>query len=127
MEVAGATLVARLKRWFHKDMKTSTSTINATQFGEICGRVWIDRASLLKGKGKLSGEATLVRAVFWRLCKAGIKTKGCVDADGTKPALLGYQLIVLEMLKTGSRPPFDGAPILDALIDRYRSEDVEAS
>ena len=104
-----------------------TSTINATQFGEICGRVWIDRASLLKGKGKLSGEATLVRAVFWRLCKAGIKTRGCVDADGTKPALLGYQLIVLEMLKTSSRPPFDGAPMLDALIDRYQKEAAEAS
>lgn len=126
MEVAGATLVAGLNRWFRKDMKTSTNTINATQFGEICGRVWIDRASLLKGKGKLSGEATLVRAVFWRLCKAGIKTKGCVGADGPKPPLLGYQLIVLEMLKTGARPPFDGAPILEALIDRYRSEAVEA-
>ena len=101
------------------------STINATQFDEICGRVWSDRASLLRGKGKLSGEATLVRAVFWRLCKAGIKTKGCVGADGTKPALHGYQLIVLEMLKTSSRPPFDGAPILDALIDRYRNEAVD--
>lgn len=88
--------------------------------------MWIDRASLLQGRGNLSGEATLVRAVFWRLCKAGINTQGCVDADGTKPALLGYQLIVLEMLKTSSRPAFDGAPILDALIDRYRSEGVEA-
>ena len=107
-------------------MRTSTSTINATQFGEICGRVWIDRAALLSRKGELSGEATLVRAVFWRLCKAGIKTKGCVGADSSKPAVLGYQSIVLEMLKTSSRPPFDGAPILDALIDRYRSEDVEA-
>lgn len=107
-------------------MKTTTSTINATQFGEICSRVWSDRASLLGGKGKLSGEATLVRAVFWRLCKAGIKTKGCVDADGTKPALLAYQLIVVQMLKTSSRPPFDGAPILDALINRYRTEAVEA-
>ena len=108
-------------------MKKSTSTINATQFEEICGHVWNDRESLLRGKDKLTGEATLVRAVFWRLCKAGIKTKGCVDADGTKPALLGYQLIVLEMLKTSSRPHFDGTPMLDALIDRYRSEDVEAS
>ena len=108
-------------------MKTSTSTINATQFGELCGGVWSDRASLLRGKGKLSGEATLVRAVFWRLCKAGIKTKGCVGTDGSKPALLAYQLIVMQMLKTSSRPPFDGAPILDALINRYQNEAVEAS
>lgn len=108
-------------------MKTSTSTINVTQFEEICGRVWSDRESLLRGQGKLSGEATLVRAVFWRLCKAGIKTKGCVDTNGSTPALLAYQLIVLQMLKTSSRPPFDGAPILDALIDRYQNETVEAS
>ena len=103
-------------------MKTPTSTINATQFGEICGGVWIDRAALLSGKGKLSGEATLVRAVFWRLCKVGIKTKSCVDADSSKPAVLGYQSIVLEMVKTSSRPAFDGAPILSALIERYQNE-----
>lgn len=108
-------------------MKTSASTINATQFGEICGRVWSDRASLLRGKGTLSGEATLVRAVFWRLCKAGIKTKGCVDTDGSTPALLAYQLIVTQMLKASSRPPFDGAPILAALVDRYQKESVETS
>ena len=103
------------------------STINATQFEEICGRVWSERASLLRGSGKLSGEATLVRAVFWRLCKAGIKTKGCVGTDGSTPALLAYQLIVVQMLKTSSRPPFDCAPILDALIDRYQKEAVEAN
>ena len=103
-------------------MKTSTSTINATQFGEICDRVWSDRASLLRGSGKLTGEATLVRAVFWRLCKAGIKTRGCAEGDGSTPALLAYQLVVMQMLKTGSRPAFDSAPILSALIDRYQSE-----
>ena len=103
-------------------LKTSTSTINAEQFGEICDRVWNDRASLLIGSGKLSGEATLVRAVFWRLCNAGIKTKGCADTDGSVPALRAYQSVVTQMLKTSSRPPFDSAPILDALIDRYQNE-----
>ena len=103
-------------------LKTSTSTINATQFGEICDRVWSDRASLLRGSGQLSGEATLVRAVFWRLCNAGIKTKGCTDTDGSIPALLAYQSVVNQMLKTSSRPSFDSAPILDALINRYQTE-----
>jgi hypothetical protein len=107
-------------------MKTSTSTINVTQFEEICGRVWSDRASLLRGKGKLGGQAMLVRAVFWRLCKAGIKTKGCVDTEGSTSALLAYQLMVVQMLKTSSLPPFDGASMLDALIDRYQKETVEA-
>jgi hypothetical protein len=105
----------------HK-LKTSTSTITATQFGEICDRVWSDRASLLRGSGKLSGEATLVRAVFWRLCNAGIKTKGCAETDSSIPALLAYQSVVNQMLKASSRPSFDSVPILDALINRYQTE-----
>ena len=106
-------------------MKASTSTINATQFGEICDRVWSDRASLLRGSGKLSGEATLVRAVFWRLCNAGIKTRGCAGSDSSIPALLAYQSVIIQMLKTSSRPPFDSAPILDGLINRYQNEAAE--
>jgi len=106
-------------------LKTSTSTINATQFGELCDRVWSDRASLLRGSGKLSGEATLARAVFWRLCNAGIKTKGCADTDGSVPELLAYQSVINQMLKTSSRPAFDSAPILDGLIGRYQNEAAE--
>ena len=116
MEVACAALVVRFF-----SLKPSTN-INAKQFGEICDRVWSDRASLLRGSGKLSGEATLVRAVFWRLCKAGIQTRGCANNDGSTPALLAYQSIIEQMLKTSSRPPFDSARILDALIDRYQIE-----
>ena len=103
-------------------MKTATSTINAKQFREICDRVWNDRASLLRGGGTLSGEALLVRAVFWRLCKAGIRTKGCGDNDGAAQPLLAYQSVVAQMLKTSGRPAFDSAPILEALIDRYQHE-----
>jgi hypothetical protein len=108
-------------------LKTSPSSINATQFGEICDRVWNDRAALLRGSGKLSVEATLARAVFWRLCKAGINVKGCVDTDGSTPPLLAYQSVIAQMLRTSSRPPFDSAPILNALIDRYQNEAVETS
>src|ERR1051326_4579513 len=117
MEMACAALVVRFLK-----LKTSTSTINATQFGEICDRVWSDRASLLRGSGKLSGEATLVRAVFWRLCNAGIHSKGCAETDGSIPALLAYQSVINQMLKTSSRPAFDSAAILKALIDRYQTE-----
>jgi hypothetical protein len=98
------------------------NTINAKQFGEICDRVWHDRASLMRGKGVLSGEATLVRAVFWRLCKAGIRTTGCGTNDGSADSLLAYQSVVAQMLKSSARPPFDSAPILKALIDRYQHE-----
>lgn len=98
------------------------STINSDQFGEICNAVWRDRAAVLRGCGSLSGEATLVRAVFWRLCKAGVKTKGCSENDGSKPTILAYQLLVGRMLEAGGRPAFDSEPILKELVERYTNE-----
>lgn len=98
------------------------TTINSEQFGEICNAVWRDRAAVLRGRGSLSGEATLVRAVFWRLCKVGVQTKGCAENDGSKPEALAYQLVVGRMLEVNSRPAFDSAPILKELLDRYQGE-----
>jgi hypothetical protein len=98
------------------------TTIDAKQFGEICDRVWSDRAAILGGRGRLSGEATLVRAVFWRLCKAGIRTKGCADIDSTKPAMMAYQLVVGRMMELNGLPPFDCTPILNELTQRYQNE-----
>lgn len=98
------------------------TTINSEQFGEICNAVWHDRAAVLRGRGSLSGEATLMRAVFWRLCKAGIKTKGCAENDSSKPAILAYQFVVGRMLEANGRPAFDSAPILQELVERYTNE-----
>jgi hypothetical protein len=70
----------------------------------------------------LSGEDTLVRAVFWRLCKAGIKTNGWSEHDGSKPAPRDYQLVVGQMLEMNGRPAFDCAPILKELAERYQNE-----
>ena len=98
------------------------TTINSEQFGEICNAVWRDRAAVLTGRGSLSGEATLLRAVFWRLCKAGIKTKGCAEPDGSKPTFLAYQLMVGHMLEANGRPAFDCAPILKELVEHYQNE-----
>lgn len=100
------------------------TTINAQQFGDLCDRVWSERAAVLRGSGHLSGEATLVRAVFWRLCKAGIQTKGCADYNGTAPEMLAYQLVVSRMLEVHGRPAFDSAPILQELVTRYQNEEV---
>jgi hypothetical protein len=102
------------------------TTINAKQFGELCDRVWSDRAAVLRGSGQLSGEATLVRAVFWRLCNAGIKSKGCADHNGSTSEILAYQLVVSRMLKLHGRPAFDSAPILRGLVERYQNEAVTA-
>jgi hypothetical protein len=98
------------------------TTINSGQFREICNGVWRDRAAVLTGRGLLSGEATLVRAVFWRLCKAGVKPTGSAENYGSKPTILAYQLVVGRMLEVNARPPFDGAPILKELVERYQNE-----
>ena len=47
-------------------------TINSDQFQETGNGVWRDRATLLSGRGFLSGEAALMRAVYRRLSKAGV-------------------------------------------------------
>jgi hypothetical protein len=101
---------------------TVMTTINSAQFGEICNGVWRDRAAVLRGRGLLSGEATLVRAVFWRLCKAGVKPTRGAESYGSKPTILAYQLVVGRMLEVNARPAFDGAPILKALVERYQNE-----
>ena len=102
------------------------STISSEQFGELCNGVWRDRASILRGQGILSGEATLVRAVFWRLCKAGIETKGCADSDASKIPLVAYQLVVGRMLAQSGRPAFDSAPIITDLVTRYQKENGQS-
>jgi hypothetical protein len=101
---------------------TFMTTIDAKQFGEICEGVWNERAAVLRGCGRLSGEATLARAVFWRLCKAGIETNGDAHHDSSPSATGSYQLVIGQMLETHARPAFDSAPILKELLDRYQNE-----
>lgn len=48
-----------------------TSTFSAEQFSQICDDVWRDRAAILSRRGILSDEDALVRAVYWRIRKAG--------------------------------------------------------
>lgn len=98
------------------------TTINSEQFGEICNGVWRDRAAVLRGRGLLSGEATLLRAVFWRLCKAGVNPSNSVENHGLEPTILSYQAVVGSMLEQSARPPFDGASILKELVERYQNE-----
>jgi hypothetical protein len=98
------------------------TTINSEQFGEICNGVWRDRAAVLRGRGLLSGEATLVRAVFWRLCKAGVNATSSAENYSSQPTILAYQVVVGRMLEVNARPAFDGAPILKELLDRYQNE-----
>ena len=68
----------------------------------------------------------MVRAVFWRLCKAGIETKGCAGNDSSQPPLDAYQIVVGRMLDLSGRPAFDSAPIMTDLVTRYQNENGQA-
>jgi len=96
--------------------------INSEQFGEICNAVWRDRAAILIGRGSLSGEATLVRAVFWRLCKVGLKSRGWTENNSSQPEIVAYQSGVRKILEANARPAFDHTPILSELVNRYQAE-----
>jgi hypothetical protein len=98
------------------------TTINSDRFGEICNGVWSDRAAVLRGRGLLSGEAALVRAVYWRLCNAGVQPTSSAESYGSKPTILAYLLAVSRMLELNARPAFEGAPILKELVERYQNE-----
>ncbi|MGI8733918.1 MAG: hypothetical protein ACR2LM_11555 [Pyrinomonadaceae bacterium] len=100
--------------------------INSEQFADICNGVWSDRAAVLRDRGLLSGDAALVRAVFWRLCKAGVKPTSSAENYDEEPTILDYQSVVSRMLELNARPAFDGAQILKELVERYQSE-VESS
>lgn len=90
----------------------------------MCEGVWDDRAAVLKDRGVLSGDAALVRAVYWRLCKAGVKPDTDAENYETKPTILAYQLVVSRMLKSNTQPAFDGATILRELVERYQNEEA---
>jgi len=98
------------------------TTINSEQFGEICNGVWRDRAAVVRGRGLLSGEAALVRAVYWRLRKAGVKPTNKAENDSSGQTMFTYRLILACMLELNARPQFDWAPFLKQIVERYQNE-----
>jgi hypothetical protein len=100
-------------------------TINSDQFQEICNGVWRDRATLLRGRGFLSGEAALMRAVYWRLSKAGIKPTLSAENYGSARTASSYELGVSCMIEIHGRPRFDGTQHLSGLVQRYKKELTE--
>jgi hypothetical protein len=98
------------------------NTINAEQFAQVCDRVWSDREALLRGRGRLNGDAALVRAVYWRLCKTGLESNARAESSSPTSALFEYKLVVGRMVEASARPAFDWAPILKELVERYQNE-----
>ena len=77
---------------------------------------------LLSGRGFLSGEAALMRAVYWRLSKAGVKTILSPENYGSSRTASSYELGVGCMLEIYGRPRFDGTQYLNVLVQRYKNE-----
>jgi hypothetical protein len=98
------------------------STVSSEQFEMICESVWRDRASVVTARGFLSAEAALIRAVYWRLCKAGIEPSPSIEAHTVGQTIATYQLVVECVLELNARPRFDGAPFLNNLVARYQGE-----
>jgi hypothetical protein len=71
------------------------SLMDSKKVQQICDDVWRDRAAILTDRGVLSGEAALVRAVYWRLCKMGDRPTQSSD---------------------------DYAPFIEELVRQYRDE-----
>jgi len=97
-------------------------TINSEKFGRICDGVWRNRAAILSGRGILSDEAALLRAVYWRLCKAGVAQGQSMEDCDEEQMLSVYQRLVGSILTQNARPPFDGTLYLKELVRRSVDE-----
>ncbi len=96
--------------------------INSDQFRDICSGVWRDRTAVLAGRGFLTGEAALMRAVYWRMCKGGVETSISPINYSAPQSVLTYETVVGCVLELNARPHFDGAPFLKELQSRYQTE-----
>jgi hypothetical protein len=99
------------------------TTINSERFAAICSKVWLDRSAVLAGRGLLSGEVALVRAVYWRLRNTTALPANSIENDGSPLTVSAYQLGVGRLLlEINGHPDFDSAPYLEELLRRYEYE-----
>jgi hypothetical protein len=98
------------------------SANKSERFKRICDGVWRDRDAILTRRGGLSGEAALVRAVYWRLCNAWGEPSQMTDAGHGGHTLPSYERLVSIMLTQHTGQHFDGVPLLNELVRQYRDE-----
>jgi hypothetical protein len=92
------------------------------KFTRVCHGVWADRDTILSRRGGLSGEAALIRAVYWRLCKSWGGSFPSADGAGVGHMLLDYQRLVCLLLTKHVGAHYDGSPFLNELVRQYREE-----
>jgi len=99
-----------------------TTTINSERFEEICSKVWEDRSTVLTGRGLLTAEAALLRAVYWRLRKSAPLPANSIENSDWPQTVSAYQLRLRRLLELNGDPKLDCAQFLDELLQRYEYE-----
>jgi len=98
------------------------TTIDTEKLEAVCSEVWRDRSAVLEGRGFLSFQAALARAVYWRLCKTTAARFDSSENYAASQTFSTYYLAVNCLLQLNARPPFDSAPFLQDLIQRCEDE-----
>jgi hypothetical protein len=98
------------------------TTIDTQKLEAVCSEVWRDRSAVLEGRGFLSFQAALARAVYWRLCKTTAAQINSSENYVASQTFSTYYMAVNCLLELNARPPFDSAPFLQDLIQRCEDE-----
>ena len=101
------------------------TTINTERLEAVCNEVWRDRSAVFDGRGFLSFQAALARAVYWRLRKTTASRIDISENYIASQTFSTYCLAVNCLLELNARPPFDSAPFLQDLIQRCEDEVVQ--
>ena len=98
------------------------TTMNPERFAKICSQVWRDRSAVLSGRGLLSEEGALVRAVYWRLRNSAALPANSTENYGSPQTVSAYRVGVGRLLEINGHPDFDCSGFLDELLQRYKHE-----
>lgn len=102
--------------------------VKPDKFSRVCDQVWRDREAILMRRGCLTGEAALMRAVYWRLCKTwGGVVSTCDDGSRAGQTLFAYQRLVIILLTQNVGSHYDGSVLLNDLVRQYRVEAVHSA
>ena len=77
---------------------------------------------MLNGRGSLSGEVALVRAVYWRLRNLAALPANTIENYGSPQTVSAYQKGMDRLLEINGHPNFDCSQFIDELLHRYEHE-----
>lgn len=77
---------------------------------------------MLNGRGLLSGEGALVRAVYWRVRNLAASPANRTENYGLPQTVSDYRMGVDRLLEINGHPNFDCSRFIDELLHRYEHE-----